>query len=791
VTDAVAAATPGTSVSYTLVAANAGPDPVVGATVADTFPATLSCNWTCNGANGGSCTSSGTGSINDTIDLPAGATASYTAVCAIASLATGALSNTATISLNGGTVDPNPLNNSATDLTTLVPVADLQITVSDAVSVSVPGGSTSYVIAASNLGPSDTAAIVADAFPPTLACSWTCAGVNGGVCTAAGAGDIHDPVVLPSGASVSYTAACSISAAATGTLVNTATVTGVASDPSPGNNSATDSNTLLTLPDLSIDDIRLAEGNSGTTNFVFHVSLSAPALAGGVRFDLATSDGSALAPADYLASTQIGQLIPEGQSSVSVTVGVVGDAVVEPNEEFVVNLSNIRGAHLIDGQATGTILDEDTATRILSSAPNPSAVGQSYTVAVEVSGGVASPAGTVTISDGSNSCGPVALMAGSAPGSSASCALTSTMAGARTLTASYAPNSAAFAASSASASHQVNPAGTAIRVSGPSRSRINMPTAFGFELTVVAPGGGIPVGAVTLSSGSSSCQVTVPAASSCDLSFNLLGPRTVSASFTSSDGNHQASASSGSGDLQTLIYAQSDLAVSKTDTVDHYAEGELLVYTVQLRNSGPDQAANLRLRDQAPAGLVDVRWSCDASGGAACPASIGSGDLDAQVPSFPVGALLNYSFFGNVAGYPQQILNTAALQLPADSTIEDLVPANNSASDLNVRNLLLADGFEAVTVHAADGQYVLPSSALRTVLDATARAVYTLVDAHGPAARVYARIFNDQLQYALAQRDSNGRLRLGPWRSYPGEPQLRWTATAQAQGWVLQALSLE
>ena len=71
-TDGVTAATPGGSVTYTITASNAGPDGVTGATVADTFPAALACTWTCVGAGGGTCTAAGSGNINDTVDLPVG-----------------------------------------------------------------------------------------------------------------------------------------------------------------------------------------------------------------------------------------------------------------------------------------------------------------------------------------------------------------------------------------------------------------------------------------------------------------------------------------------------------------------------------------------------------------------------------------------------------------------------------------------------------------------------------------------------------------------------------------------
>ena len=115
-TDGVSEATPGESVIYTIVASNAGPDTATGATVSDTFPGSLDCNWTCSGASGGDCALSGSGNISDTVNLPVGGTATYTATCDIASDASGSLVNTATVSFAG---DGNNSNNSAIDTDSL------------------------------------------------------------------------------------------------------------------------------------------------------------------------------------------------------------------------------------------------------------------------------------------------------------------------------------------------------------------------------------------------------------------------------------------------------------------------------------------------------------------------------------------------------------------------------------------------------------------------------------------------------------------------------------------------
>ena len=339
---------------------------------------------------------------------------------------------------------------------------------------------------------------------------------------------------------------------------------------------------------------------------------------------------------------------------------------------------------------------------------------------------------------------------------------------------------------------EVVPATTEISVTGPQRTRVGTPTLYSFDLAVSAPGGGTPTGMVSLSSGGTSCQVSVPTATnSCELNFDLLGPRTISATFESTDGSHLIATSSGVSDAQTLVFAEADLLVRKTDMVDRFVEGDLLVYTITLENLGPDFAQDLRLRDQIPAGLVDVTWTCDSSGGVNCPVSSGSGDIDAQIPSHPAGAVLTYTLSGNVAGDLPQIQNIATVELPPDEIIEDSDTFNNSASDLNLGSLVFVDGFEAVAIGAETGSFSLPNAALLNELDEKAIVVIQLDDAYGEATRIYARSFDGQLQFALAQRDDNSLLTLGPWVRYEVAPVVNWRASEEVQGWVVQSVHLE
>jgi uncharacterized repeat protein (TIGR01451 family) len=111
--------------TYTIVVSNTGPSNVTGATVTDVFStntniAVGSANWTCSGAGGGACTVGGSGDINDTVNLPAGASVTYVVGITVVNAPAGNLVNTATVAEPVGVTDPAPGNNSATDTDQLI-----------------------------------------------------------------------------------------------------------------------------------------------------------------------------------------------------------------------------------------------------------------------------------------------------------------------------------------------------------------------------------------------------------------------------------------------------------------------------------------------------------------------------------------------------------------------------------------------------------------------------------------------------------------------------------------------
>jgi hypothetical protein len=111
-------------------------------------------------------------------------------------------------------------------------------------------------------------------------------------------------------------------------------------------------------PTLSISDVTVTEGNTGTVNAVFTVSLSAP-WNQTVTVHYSTADNTATtAGNDYQAGSGTLTFAP-GVTSQTVTVAVNGDRLAEADESFFVNLDSPTAATIADGQGVGTILDDE------------------------------------------------------------------------------------------------------------------------------------------------------------------------------------------------------------------------------------------------------------------------------------------------------------------------------------------------------------------------------------------------------------------------------------------------
>ncbi|HBE54330.1 MAG TPA: hypothetical protein DDW76_37680, partial [Cyanobacteria bacterium UBA11369] len=124
------------------------------------------------------------------------------------------------------------------------------------------------------------------------------------------------------------------------------------------------------LPELSINDATVTEGNFGTTKAVFNVKLS-QASTKAVTVQYATADDTAKAGEDFTAISGTLTFAP-GETIQKLFVPILGDTTIEPDETFFVNFTNATNAAIADTKVIATILNDDT---LVGSPGNDSLVG--------------------------------------------------------------------------------------------------------------------------------------------------------------------------------------------------------------------------------------------------------------------------------------------------------------------------------------------------------------------------------------------------------------------------------
>ena len=139
------------------------------------------------------------------------------------------------------------------------------------------------------------------------------------------------------------------------------------------------------VPGISIGDVSLLEGNSGTSPAVFPITLSNPSSLE-IRVSCRTTNGTATSPGDYL-NTVATVIFPPGNTNRTFSVPVIGDTNNEPDQTFIVILSSPVGGSIARGIATATIVNDDAAPgKLLRFALDPIAspqlVNQPFRVAI-------------------------------------------------------------------------------------------------------------------------------------------------------------------------------------------------------------------------------------------------------------------------------------------------------------------------------------------------------------------------------------------------------------------------
>src|SRR5438094_986267 len=250
---------------------------------------------------------------------------------------------TATINPTSATV------NTATTYTLTVTNTSTAMEVMDCVRVTIPAGAGT---------PGSLSVVATDPGPTTR--TWNTPTTSGGVITTTRSGGSANSIDPGGTVAISFTATATTTGTKTWTTsaFGATNCTGTPFSISGGSGSQPSVNVT---PTLAINDVSQNEGNSGTTPFVFTVSLS-NASSQTITVNFATADDTAtVADNDYVAASGTVTFAP-GVTSQPVTVTVNGDTKFESNETFFVNLSNpTGGATISDGQGQGTIVNDDTA----------------------------------------------------------------------------------------------------------------------------------------------------------------------------------------------------------------------------------------------------------------------------------------------------------------------------------------------------------------------------------------------------------------------------------------------
>ena len=168
-------------------------------------------------------------------------------------------------------------------------------------------------------------------------------------------------------------------------------------------------------PTVSINDVGVTEGNTGSVNATFTVYLSY-AHDDDITVHYETANGSADG-SDYTA-TSGDVTIPHGETSRTITVAVTGDRVGESTETFAVNLSAPVHASIGDAQGIGYIYDDEPTISINDptvTEGNTGSVNATFTVRlsfasdVDVTVHYATASGTATGSDFTSTSGDVTI----------------------------------------------------------------------------------------------------------------------------------------------------------------------------------------------------------------------------------------------------------------------------------------------------------------------------------------------------------------------------------------------
>nr|WP_295872646.1 gliding motility-associated C-terminal domain-containing protein [uncultured Chitinophaga sp.] len=580
---------PGTTTQYKITIVNKGPSDLTGATFRDPLPAGITvASWTAVSPDGAQPAISGNGAIDQPLNVPAGSKIVYTLTLNIPSSFTGALVNTATVTVPAGYTNINPAGNTATD--TDDPDLQYNITVSKSgPAQAVAGDSITYQLQITNSGPSDLVnATVADILPAAIRnAAWTVA-VQGSATAArtSGTGNVNFTGSIPAGSgnSILVTIKGLINSAATGSFTNTATVTPAGKTPVSSNtvNTVINNRAGLTLSKAGPASGTVVAGNS--ISYLIRLTNAGPSDANGIVLQDAvpaniqnvTWNVTTLGTASMAAGAPMSGSGNTVRTTVNVPAGAGNVVEVQVNGDVSASATDT-----LTNTASATLAGIDTAT-----ATSKTAVLTEPGIQVQKAGPATVNAGTAIV---------YTIKVGNTGPSDAVNA---------TITDLVGPNSI----------HNVS-------------------------WTATASGAAVVNSGTTGTGNSVSVNANIPAGANNEVTITITG--TVMSSATGNIVNTATVAIPGeqpvnSNEVVTAIAQQPGLVISKQGPANATAGG-ILLYVLKLTNTGPSDAYNVAFADTIAAAVQNPSISATAFGNAKVESKDVTNNIAHVIADLPAG----------------------------------------------------------------------------------------------------------------------------------------------------------
>ncbi|HRQ41055.1 MAG TPA: PKD domain-containing protein [Chloroflexota bacterium] len=661
-TDGDVTAVPGDAIAYTLTYTNTGPSESPAVVITETVPAHATFNagastagWVCTpDNNAGSVCTLAVGAV------PVGSGTTVFAATVINPVPAGVtqVSNTATIGDSQAT-DPDLADNDGSDTTPITAQPDYSISKSDGATTGIPGGTVAYTLSYVNNGNQDGTGVVLNETVPANSSFNPGASTAGWVCTpnnnAGSACTLTVGSLAGGGGSGSATFAVTVInpvPAGVTQISNTAAIAddgANGADPTPGNNSSSDTTPLNAQPDYSItkSDGGITSTPGGTIAYTLSYANNGNQGGTSVVLNETVPANSSFNPG---ASTAGWACTPNNNagSSCTLAVGGLAGGGASGSATFAVTVVNPIPAGVSQISNTATITDDGangadpTPGNNSSSDTTPITAQPDYSIGKSDGGATGTPGGTVaytlSYANNGNQGGTGVVLNETVPANS------SFNPGASTAGWSCTPN---------------NNAGSTCTLTVGSLAGGGGSGSATFAVTVINP---VPAGVTQISN----------TATIADDGTNGADP---------TPGNNSSSDT-------TPINAAPDMQITKSDSDIAFLPGDFITYTLTYQNVGDQDATGVALTDTVPADTTFIPvassagWSCvpDNNAGSLCTLSIGavSGGgggtavFTVQVDDPAPGVTL----ITNTAGVADDGSNGADPN-PADNTGTDTTPIAN------------------------------------------------------------------------------------------------------------------